>query len=65
MDKQSNACVQAKVKLTTSDLSAGRLCCPRPDQLLWNAHPRVYLPIQLEKSCVCPYCGTQYDLVDD
>ncbi|MEM8983070.1 MAG: zinc-finger domain-containing protein [Pseudomonadota bacterium] len=42
------------------------LSCPMPSQYLWNAHPKVYLPI--EKSggeAKCPYCGAQYTLVDD
>lgn len=37
------------------------ICCPTPDQALWNAHPRVYLPIAEQGgSVVCPYCGTEY-----
>ena len=42
------------------------LSCPRPEDVLWNMHPRVYLPIEDEpiKESVCPYCGTRYRLID-
>lgn len=41
------------------------LSCPTPEMALWNAHPRVYLPIEAEGgTSTCPYCGTQYVLID-
>ncbi len=40
------------------------LSCPLPNQKLWNAHPRVYLPIEESNEASCPYCGTQYRLTD-
>lgn len=36
--------------------------CPRPNQALWNAHPRVYLPLEETGYATCPYCGTEYTL---
>ncbi len=30
--------------------------------LLWNAHPRVFLPIEKTGEALCPYCGTLYTL---
>ena len=44
------------------DASQLPLHCPMPDMLLWNAHPRVYLPIEKTGEALCPYCGTQYKL---
>lgn len=38
------------------------LSCPMPNMTLWNAHPRVYLPIEKTKKTSCPYCGTTYVL---
>jgi uncharacterized Zn-finger protein len=38
------------------------LHCPMPSMLLWNAHPRVYLPIAASGEELCPYCGTRYRL---
>lgn len=38
------------------------LFCPRADASLWNAHPRVYLPIETRGEAVCPYCSTRYVL---
>lgn len=47
------------VEVTEDDLP---LYCPRPDQTLWNAHPRVFLPLGETGEALCPYCGTQYRL---
>ncbi len=38
------------------------LACPMPGMQLWNAHPRVYLPIEATGRCKCPYCGATYVL---
>lgn len=38
------------------------LHCPLPEHNLWNAHPRVFLPIEKTGEAVCPYCGTLYKL---
>jgi uncharacterized Zn-finger protein len=48
--------------VATADLP---LCCPRPDTAIWNAHPKVYLPISLEKKVTCPYCSATYELIDN
>jgi uncharacterized Zn-finger protein len=47
------------VEVTAKDLP---LHCPTPAMQLWNTHPRVFLPIQLTGSALCPYCGTRYTL---
>lgn len=38
------------------------LHCPMPHMLLWNSHPRVYLPIEETGQARCPYCSTEYTL---
>lgn len=38
------------------------LHCPLPSMTLWNAHPRVFLPIEKTGEALCPYCGTRYTL---
>jgi uncharacterized Zn-finger protein len=48
-----------KIEVTQSDLP---LHCPMPDMLIWNAHPRVFLPIEKTGEALCPYCGTRYTL---
>jgi uncharacterized Zn-finger protein len=30
--------------------------------MLWNSHPRVFLPISDDGEALCPYCGTRYVL---
>ena len=47
-------------RVTEDDLP---LSCPMPGMYLWNSHPRVYLPIEAEGNCRCPYCGATYVLV--
>ena len=54
---QPNASNQYTV--TTSELP---LSCPMPDMVLWNSHPRVYLPIEETGFAKCPYCGAEYTL---
>ena len=50
---------QRNIEVTAADLP---LHCPMQSMILWNAHPRVYLPIHKTGEALCPYCGTQYTL---
>ncbi|HEY7657864.1 MAG TPA: zinc-finger domain-containing protein [Burkholderiales bacterium] len=45
------------IEVTSADLP---LHCPMPSMALWNAHPRVFLPIEQTGEALCPYCGTKY-----
>ena len=54
------ACKSREVLIYEKDLP---LSCPMPDQVMWNAHPREYLPIEKTGRVTCPYCGTVYVLV--
>ena len=56
-DKTENR--QRHIEVTPGDLP---LHCPMPSMLLWNAHPRVFLPIEESSQALCPYCGTLYVL---
>ena len=47
------------IEITAADLP---LHCPTASMLLWNAHPRVFLPIEKTGEALCPYCGTRYPL---
>ena len=60
-DSLGYANTQKQVSVSRADLP---LSCPMPDQKLWNAHPRVYLPIEDSGEADCPYCGTHYKLTD-
>ncbi|GAB7129504.1 zinc-finger domain-containing protein [Amantichitinum ursilacus] len=48
---------QREIEIVASDLP---LHCPMPDMMKWNAHPRVFLPIEKTGEALCPYCGTRY-----
>lgn len=48
-----------RYEVTQSDLP---LSCPMPDMQLWNAHPKVFLPIEKSGKATCPYCGSMYEL---
>ena len=50
---------QKKYEITEKDLP---LSCPGPNQTLWDAHPRVYLPIEKTGKARCSYCSTEYVL---
>jgi len=50
---------QRYIEVAAADLP---LHCPMPSMLLWNAHPRVFLPIEKTGEALCPYCGTLYTL---
>lgn len=41
------------------------LSCPTDDMILWNAHPKVYLPIEKTGIEVCPYCSSRFVLQND
>ncbi|MDR9389904.1 MAG: zinc-finger domain-containing protein [Wenzhouxiangella sp.] len=41
------------------------LSCPTPEMKLWNSHPRVYLPIEKTGHALCPYCGANFELIED
>lgn len=53
------ACASRRYKITHDDLP---MCCPMPNMRLWDAHPRVYLPIEKTGHVICPYCGAEYFL---
>lgn len=48
-----------EIEVTAADLP---LHCPMPNMVLWNSHPRVFLPIEETGEALCPYCGTHYVL---
>lgn len=51
---------QRLIEISADDLP---LHCPMPSMTLWNAHPRVFLPIENTGEELCPYCGTRYKLI--
>lgn len=60
--QKTQACTKRHYEVTRADLP---FCCPLPNQRLWDAHPRVYLPIEEEKHVICPYCDAEYTLKDE
>ena len=48
-------------EVTAADLP---LHCPMDGMSLWNSHPRVYLPIDVNGQARCPYCSAIYTLKD-
>lgn len=59
MSTEKEACTKRHVEITQADLP---LSCPPRDDRVWDAHPRVYLPIEETGEYICPYCGTEYTL---
>lgn len=60
--KKQPACTEKSYEVHRHELP---LSCPTSAMTLWNAHPKVYLPIEKTGSQTCPYCGCQFVLVDD
>lgn len=56
------ACTEKMYIVHPSDLP---LSCPTDEMLLWNAHPKVYLPIEKTGKEYCPYCGSCFILQND
>jgi uncharacterized Zn-finger protein len=52
---ESHNNTQRVIEVGDTDLP---LHCPMPQHVDWNAHPRVYLPIEATGDALCPYCGT-------
>jgi uncharacterized Zn-finger protein len=64
MEKISNnqACTENRYEVSHADLP---LSCPTKEMRVWDAHPRVYLPIKETGRAVCPYCDAEFILKED
>ena len=51
------ACAHNTIKISEQDLP---LSCPMDGQRVWDAHPKVYLPITQGQVVICPYCESEY-----
>ena len=58
-NKKIPACTENIYVIHESDLP---LSCPTDEMLLWNAHPKVYLPIEKTGEEICPYCSAKFIL---
>lgn len=59
MRPEKQGCTNNLVEVTKADLP---LSCPMAGMRVWDAHPRVYLPIETLGEVSCPYCGARYIL---
>jgi len=59
---EKQACTKRRIEVSLAQLP---LSCPPLDDRVWDAHPRVYLPLEEKKALDCPYCGTHYILKSD
>jgi len=55
----TQACTKRLYEVTAADLP---LSCPPRDMRVWDAHPRVYLPIEELGEVTCPYCEAVFVL---
>ena len=63
------AAVSAKVvpnAQKTYEVSRAELpvSCPMPDMMVWNSHPKGYLPSEATGKAKCAYCGADFVLVN-
>ncbi len=61
LSELKQACTERRVEVSHADLP---LSCPPQGDRVWDAHPRVYLPIEEAGEVLCPYCSTRYILID-
>ncbi len=59
---KKQAATQRRYTVKRADLP---LSCPLSDARVWDAHPRVYLPIEETGRVICPYCDAEFVLSDD
>lgn len=60
--KKQPACAEKVYEVSKKNLP---LSCPTDEMELWNAHPKVYLPIEDTGEETCPYCGARFILKKD
>jgi uncharacterized Zn-finger protein len=60
-DPASPSCREKVYEIGWEDLP---LSCPTPEMTVWNAHPRVFLPIHRSGEATCSYCGSRFVLKD-
>ena len=60
-NNKPEACTKLRYEVTQADLP---LSCPSRHMRIWDAHPRVYLPIAEAGIVTCPYCEAEYVLKD-
>ena len=56
---EKQACTQHRYVVRQDQLP---ISCPPQDMRVWDAHPRVYLPITETGRAVCPYCEAEFIL---
>lgn len=62
MKDEEKACSQLHYRISKADLP---LSCPPRGTEVWDAHPRVYLPIEESGVVICPYCSAKYELLPE
>ena len=61
MSDKMQACTSRIYEITHENLP---LSCPMDSMRLWDAHPKVYLPIETLGEVTCPYCEAHFILKD-
>jgi uncharacterized Zn-finger protein len=57
----ATCCTKTRYEVTQADIPVH---CPTDEMTLWNAHPRVYIPLEeVGDEARCPYCSALYVLV--
>ena len=55
-------CAAPRYEVTPDDYPVH---CPADDMSLWNAHPRVYIPVyDVGDEARCPYCSALFVMVE-
>jgi uncharacterized Zn-finger protein len=64
MTAKKNACTKRRYEVTMAQIRNKPLSCPMAGMEIWDAHPKVFLPIMKTGRVECPYCDAEYILTD-
>ena len=60
MSTQQKACNKQHYQVTMAQLRQAPLSCPMDDMEIWDAHPKIFLPIMKTGKATCSYCNAEF-----
>ena len=57
--------MEKNMKTVLVDAKDLPISCPNKKSPVWNVHPRVFIPLHETPKYTCPYCSTQYQLIEE
>ncbi len=64
MSTQQKACNKHHYQVTMAQLRQAPLSCPMDGMEIWDAHPKIFLPIMKTGKATCSYCNAEFIVTD-